>query len=147
MIVRAHRFHGHNALRQVYGHGLTVRGQLLAVKSLANPRRDSYRAAVVVSRKVHKSAVVRGRIRRRIYEIIRGQEAAMTSPQDIIVTVFSDQLATLPASQVSQAVIEQLRRAKIISLITLRSDGFAPLQDPAQDTARDGIVDGKERIV
>jgi ribonuclease P protein component len=114
MIVRAHRFHGYNALRNVYGRGLTVRGPLIAIKYLANSRRNSYRAAVVVSRKVHKSAVIRGRIRRRIYEIIRGQEAFMNQPYDIVVTVFSEQLAEMPAADVSKQLIAQLVRANIV---------------------------------
>lgn len=114
MIARTHRFHGYNALRHVYGRGQIVRGPLLAVKYLANPRRTSYRAAVVVSRKVHKSAVVRGRIRRRIYEIIRLQEAGMVAPHDIVITAFSPQLADLPAHELRAQVVGQLERAGII---------------------------------
>jgi ribonuclease P protein component len=68
MISRTNRFHGYNSLRNVYRHGNTARGPLFAVKSLQNPRRKSYRLAVVVSRKVNKSAVARNRIRRRLYE-------------------------------------------------------------------------------
>ncbi len=111
MIIRAHRFHGYNALRLAYSHGQTVRGPLLAIKYLRNNRRSSYRAAVVVSRKVHKSAVVRGRIRRRIYEIIRGQEANIANPYDIIVTVFSDQVATMPAPELHSQLLLLLQRA------------------------------------
>jgi ribonuclease P protein component len=134
MIIRAHRFHGYNALRHVYSRGQTVRGPMLAVKYLASPRRTSYRAAVVVSRKVHKSAVVRGRIRRRIYEIIRGQETYISEPYDIIVTVFSDQLATMDASSLQQEIVTQLARSGIL---TVSSRG-----ESAESHA---IVDTKER--
>jgi ribonuclease P protein component len=59
MISRAHRFHGYNSLNFVYRNGQTVRGPLFAIKYTINPKRKSYRAAVVVSKKVNKSAVAR----------------------------------------------------------------------------------------
>jgi ribonuclease P protein component len=122
MIARTHRFHGYNALRHVYGRGQIVRGPLLAVKYLPNSRRSAYRAAVVVSRKVHKSAVVRGRIRRRVYEIIRTNEAAITGPYDIVITAFSPQLADIPAGELRQQLVGQLERAGVI-------DAAAPSTD------------------
>lgn len=114
MIQRSHRFHGLNALRHVYSRGQTVRSSLIAIKYIANPRRDSYRAAVVVSRKVHKSAVVRNRIRRRIYEIIRHQEPLIIRPYDIVVTVFSEQVADMPSTNLEKMLIEQLQRSGIV---------------------------------
>jgi ribonuclease P protein component len=71
MISRTNRFHGYSSLRNVYRHGSTARGPLFAVKAIANPKRRSYRLAVVVSRKVNKSAVARNRMRRRLYELAR----------------------------------------------------------------------------
>jgi ribonuclease P protein component len=71
MISRSHRFHGYNSLRHVYRHGRMARGSQFAVKAALNPRRQTYRVAVVVSRKVNKSAVARNRMRRRLYELVR----------------------------------------------------------------------------
>jgi ribonuclease P protein component len=121
MIGRTHRFHGFNALRHVYSRGNTTRSSLIAVKSLANPRRDSYRAAVVVSRKVHKSAVVRNRIRRRIYEIIRHLQPRLAGPFDIVITVFSDQVAEMPAPDLEKMLIDQFERARLITVSPDRS--------------------------
>ncbi len=115
MIARPHRFHGFNALRHVYARGQTVRSPLVAVKFTANPKRDSYRAAVVVSRKVHKSAVVRNRIRRRIYEIVRHQEEYIVGSQDIVITVFSEQAATLESPKLEKQIVELLQRANIVT--------------------------------
>lgn len=115
MISRMHRFHGFNALRGVYTKGQTVRGPLMAVRFIYNDRRSSYRAAVVVSRKIHKSAVVRNRIRRRIYEVIRRLEPRIVRPFDIVVTVFSDQIAEMDAGMLERAVAEQLVKAKIVA--------------------------------
>ena len=116
MIDKTHRFQGHNSLRFVYQKGTTVRGPVSAVRYIRNHRRQTYRLAVVVSRKVHKSAVVRNRIRRRIYEIVRVHEVRITAPYDIVLTVFTDQLATMPAPELAKAVLFQLEKAGILSL-------------------------------
>ncbi len=121
MINRLHRFHGHGSLRFVYQRGETVRGPLLALKFVRNSRRTTYRVAVVVSRKVHKSAVRRNRIRRRLYEIVRLLEPHITEPYDIVITVFSDQLANLPALEVQNTLQAQFRHAKILSVTPVRA--------------------------
>lgn len=113
MIAKSHRFHGHNSLNYVYRHGQTVRGPLTAVKYVKNDRRQTYRVAVVVSKKVHKSAVVRNRIRRRLYEQVRLISDQIQQPYDIVFTVFHDTLAELPADEVKKLVAAQLRQAKI----------------------------------
>ncbi len=115
MINRRHRFHGYNSLRFVYQNGETVRGPLCALKYAPNSRRTDYRVAVVVSKKVSKSAVQRNRIRRRLYEAFRRQAAHISRPYDMVVTVFSDELRTIPASEVDRLVHAQLKQAGIIS--------------------------------
>jgi ribonuclease P protein component len=115
VIGRTHRFHGINSLRHVYSRGQTVRGTLVTVKYLFNNKRSSYRAAVVVSRKVHKSAVVRNRIRRRIYEIIRRRQTEFAQPVDLVVTVFSEQIATLEAAALEDLMSDLLQRAGVLS--------------------------------
>ncbi|HSH55407.1 MAG TPA: ribonuclease P protein component, partial [Candidatus Limnocylindrales bacterium] len=67
------------------------------------------------SRKVHKSAVVRNRIRRRIYECIRHCQPNITGPYDVIVTVYQESIATLPAEQLEAVVRGLLQRAGIVS--------------------------------
>ncbi len=115
MISRTHRFHGHGSLRYVYQHGETVRGPLTSLKYIENSRRTKYRLAVVVSKKVSKSAVMRNRIRRRLYEAVRSHESSITKPYDVVMTVFHDQLATIPADELQRLVRAQLRQAGIIS--------------------------------
>ena len=136
MIVRRHRFHGYNALRHVYSRGQTVRSSLFAVKYIDNQRRSEYRAAVVVSRKVHKSAVVRGRIRRRIYEIIRLHQQSINRPYDIVITAFSDQLATISAVELQKSILATLIKQQIMSSTS---------QPPLEKTQGHAIVDAKER--
>jgi ribonuclease P protein component len=115
MISRKHRFHGHNSLNFVYKNGLTVRGPLFAIKYAINPRRQTYRAAVVVSRKVHKSAVARNRMRRRLYAALQEFEPQINEPYDIVLTVFHDTLIDeLPKNLTSQ-LKRQLEAAGIIN--------------------------------
>lgn len=118
MIDTTHRFQGHGSLRFVYQKGKTVRGPFCSLKYTANSRRETYRMAVVVSRKVHKSAVVRNRIRRRIYEIVRQAAPCIKMPYDIVFIVYSDQLAELPADQLKRAMLEKLEKAGIIETET-----------------------------
>lgn len=114
MIALKNRFHGYGSLKYVYRNGKTVRGPLCAIKFTPNPKRTEYRLAVVVSKKVSKSAVVRNRIRRRLYEAARLQAGNIKQPHDIVLTVFSEQIATIPTEEVTKLVRAQLKQAHII---------------------------------
>jgi ribonuclease P protein component len=115
MISRAHRFHGYNSLNFVYKNGQTVRGPLFALKYVANPRRKTYRAAVVVSRKVHKSAVARNRLRRRLYSALQEFEPQINNPYDIVITVFHEVLLEEPHKNLIHQLKKQLEAANIIN--------------------------------
>lgn len=112
MIARKHRFHGRGSLRYVYSHGRTVRSPWCALRFSANPHRQTYRAAVVVSKKNNKSAVVRNRIRRRIYEAIR-LYTPETCALDMVVTVYSDRLADIPAEELQKTILVLLQDAGV----------------------------------
>lgn len=126
MLTRAHRFHGRSSLRFVYQHGQTVRAQQLACRYAANPRRQTYRVAVVVSRKVHKSAVIRNRIRRRLYEAIRDQESDFGRPFDMVITVFSDTLADMPTVALRNTLQQTMQRAGLLERAKPVSGAVAP---------------------
>jgi ribonuclease P protein component len=115
MIARTHRFHGYNSLRFVYQQGATIRGTQLALKYANNPRRDSYRAAVVVSRKIQKSAVARNRLRRRIFEAIRADDLAISRPYDLVFTVFNAQVEELTPAKLHSLVHSQLEKAGVLA--------------------------------
>jgi ribonuclease P protein component len=114
MISRNHRFHGPASLRYVYRHGQTVRGPLFTIKSVLNPRRKTYRLAVVISRKVTKSAVDRNRMRRRLYAALRALEADINQPYDIVLTVFHESLIDEPPKSLKQQLIKQLKTAGVL---------------------------------
>lgn len=111
MISRKHRFHGRNSLNIVYRHGKIVRNQLGTLRFNPTRAEKPFRCAVVVSKKVHKSAVVRNRIRRRIYEIVRKQTQYTTN--DIIITVFSDQAAIMPSANLHNLIFDLFTKSAV----------------------------------
>jgi ribonuclease P protein component len=129
MLDTLHRFHGLNSLNFAYKQGQIVRGGQLSLRYAANKRRQTYRVAVVVSKKVDKSAVGRNRIRRRLYEVIRQQLTDFDQPLDLVFTAFNPLLATIDSTQLEKQVADLLRRAGVTS------------RPPA---ARRGIVDQKK---
>lgn len=112
MLARPHRFHGLTALTFVHRRGQSVRGALLGLRYARNDRRETYRVAVIVSRKVHKSAVQRNRVRRRIYEAVR-TAPPITVPYDLVISVYSDHVYALPAPELQQQVTALLRKAGV----------------------------------
>ncbi len=110
MLGKSHRFHGYNSLKGVYQRGQNARGQLISLKFTSRGGGRPYRVAVVVSRKVNKSAVVRNRIRRRVYEQVRLAGETIKPGTDLVFTVYSDQLATLDATKVQALVIDLLKK-------------------------------------
>lgn len=115
MISREHRFHGLGSLRNTYTRGGVVRGRDIMLRYQLHPKRKTYRAAVVVSKKVSKSAVVRNRIRRRIYEVIRMSEPNIDRPYEFIFMVFSDQFTDLTAARLDSIVTGLMKKAGIIN--------------------------------
>jgi len=114
MISSRHRFHGYGSLKATYQFGQTTRGPQFSIKVRPNSRRRSYRLAVVVSRKVNKSAVARNRIRRRIYEVIRQLEADIKEPHDMVISVFSDTVLEQKTAELASQIKRQLKQAKVI---------------------------------
>lgn len=114
MISQKHRFHGQKAITRVYRQGQAVRGAQISLKYLRNNRADHFRVAVVVSRKVHKSAVVRNRIRRRIYEALRNMTSLIGQPWDLVFVVYSDEIAEVEYPKLQADLQSMLEKAAVI---------------------------------
>lgn len=95
MLTKRNRFHGYGGLRYLYKNADAARSRVMIVKYIANPRRKHARIAVVISKKVHKSAVGRNRMRRRIYEIIRHELSQVNGVYDIAVIVTSGEVLAM----------------------------------------------------
>jgi ribonuclease P protein component len=117
MIGSAHRFHGRSSLRFVYQRGQMVRAPQVALRYARNDRQKQYRVAVVVSRKVSKSAVRRNRVRRRVYEIVRKQAPQISGPFDLIFTVYDETVADMPTAALKKAVVGLLQKAGTMSAL------------------------------
>ena len=92
-----------------------MRGPLFAIKYAPNPKRKDYRAAVVVSRKVNKSAVKRNRMRRRLYALLQEIEPSIKGPFDIVISVFHDTLLEEPPKSLKHQLKKQLEQAGILN--------------------------------
>jgi ribonuclease P protein component len=114
MISRQYRFHNYSSVKRVYQRGNRVRGTLLSLQYIINDRQKNHRAAVVVSRKVNKSAVRRNRIRRRLYEAIRSNETQIIKPYDLVFTVYGDEINNLTPLELNKLVHDQLQAAHIL---------------------------------
>lgn len=113
MISKQHRFSGKSSINAVYKKGGASRSGQLSLKFIPKKTTD-YRLAVVVSKKVSKSAVVRNRIRRRIFELVRKKiENPQTVNQDMVITVFSPEVAELKSQNLEKMLDELLTRADI----------------------------------
>lgn len=113
MIPFKNRFHGHNSLNFVYKNGKVVRTKLLTVKYSPNKQREESRLAVVVSKKVLKSAVRRNRIRRRLYEIIQKRVGDLNGVYDIVFIVTSAEVLGIEHAELESLVDQILEQAKI----------------------------------
>ncbi len=112
MLNKKHRFHSRGGVRYVYQKGKTVRRPKMSLVFTENTRGFT-RIAVVVSKKVEKSAVGRNRIRRRIYEALRVNFEDIPKKQDYIFVVYSKELLKMPFSEIEKLLGELVAEAKI----------------------------------
>lgn len=114
MLAKSYRFHGRTSLNGVYRRGESHGVAGVRVKHMQNSNTPTFRAAVVVSKKVHKSAVVRNRIRRRVYEFIRLNSRSIQPHTDMVVQVFDETLASCDAQTVQKTLHSLFTKANIM---------------------------------
>ena len=71
------------------------------------------RIAVVVSKKVTKTAVARNRIRRRVYEAIRSNFEYVPLKRDYIFVVYSADALTMPYNELVKLLGELVQDSKV----------------------------------
>jgi ribonuclease P protein component len=113
MIAARHRFHGHGSLKFLHKNAQVARSRYFTVKAVTNPHRKYSRFAVIVSKKVHKSAVGRNRIRRRIYELIRVAAPELTQTVDIAVIITSGEVLAAPHEELRQNLLAQFQELQL----------------------------------
>ncbi|MDO4398726.1 MAG: ribonuclease P protein component [Candidatus Saccharibacteria bacterium] len=112
MLNRKYRFHSRGGVRYVYQKGKTIRKPKMSLVFVDNTRGFT-RVAVVVSKKVEKSAVGRNRIRRRIYEALRLNFEDIPKKRDYIFIVYSKDLMKMPFSELEKLLGELVMEAKV----------------------------------
>lgn len=113
MLANKHRFHGPNSLRYVYRQGQTVHSHFFKVKFAPNTQMEHTRFAVVVSKKVHKSAVGRNRIRRRVYGVIRSQLPIVKPGVDVVIMIVSGEVMALPSTELRRSLVQLFSEANL----------------------------------
>ena len=113
MLSAKYRFHSRGGVNYTYRHGQTVRSPQLSLIYAKNSRGKT-RFAVVISKKVIKSAVGRNRVRRRVYEAIRLELPNLHTPTDHIFLIHSREVATLPFLELQNLIKDLLGRAKLL---------------------------------
>ncbi|HWZ65192.1 MAG TPA: ribonuclease P protein component [Patescibacteria group bacterium] len=114
MLAYRFRFHGHASFNFLYRFGKTYRTRLFTLRIVSNPRRANNRYAVVVAKKVLKASPDRNRARRRIYEILRKNSAAMSPGYDVVTTVSSKDILTVPHAELEKLILDNLRQAQVL---------------------------------
>ena len=94
MISQKYRFHGYRSLQFVLKRGQTFKSEYFSLKHIKSKKSD-YRLSIIVSKKIDKKAVVRNRIRRRLYELFRQAFKDLPLQADIAVIVLKVDLASM----------------------------------------------------
>ena len=113
MISRKYRFHSRGGVRYTYKNGKTIRESKISLVFAPNSR-NKQRYAVVVSKKVLKSAVGRNRIRRRVYEAIRMELPKIEKPVDCIFIIYSKEILDMDFKVIQKIIRDLLKEANIL---------------------------------
>ena len=132
MLAQSHRFHGRRSTTLAYKNSVAYRAGLITLRVSKSSPETPYRVAVVVSKKVHKSAVIRNRIRRRVYELCRTR-LYDDANQDLLFIAHDANLATMSAEKLQHMFLKLCKDAKL------------PLRADNERKGR-GIVDKKEKL-
>ena len=114
MLSSKYRFHSRGGVKYVYAHGKTIRHAKISLVHCVNTR-GYQRFAVVVSKKVDKRAVVRNKIRRRVYEAIRLYKKAnnFRAPKDLVFVIYSKDFMTCAFSDIERQISSLIRESMI----------------------------------
>lgn len=87
------------------------------VKYCENKHRLHSRVAVVVGKKVIKSAVKRNRIRRRVFEVVRKHWDHIKPHHDISLMIFTAEFLTMTPDEVEENIVSVLTQAHLYTKV------------------------------
>ena len=112
MLNKKYRFHSRGGVRYVYQKGKTIRSSKMSLVYTPNTRGFT-RLAVVVSKKVNKTAIGRNHMRRRVYEVLRKNFALIPPKTDYIFVIYSRDVLTMPFNELEKLMGELVAESKI----------------------------------
>lgn len=113
MIGQPYRFHGYGSLKFLYRKGATYRSRSVSLRVVVNPKRETSRVAVIVTKKVQKAAPRRNRIRRRVYEVVRTNWDHIKPGHDMLISVYDPQAGIAPYAELEKTVINVFKQAHV----------------------------------
>lgn len=112
MLAKKYRFHSRGGVRFTYQKGKTIRTPKLSLVFNENSR-NHQRFAVVISKKVIKSAVGRNRVRRRVYEAIRMNLPYFKDAKDCIFVIYSKEIKDIDFETLIRMVRDLLTQSQV----------------------------------
>ena len=112
MLKKEYRFHSRGGVKYVYQHGKTIRRSKMSLVFCDNTRGFT-RVAVVVSKKVAKTAVARNKIRRRVYEALRVNFEFIPEKRDYIFVIYTADVMTMPHNDLVKLLGELVAESKV----------------------------------
>jgi ribonuclease P protein component len=111
MLAKKYRFHSRGGVRFTYQKGKTIRTPKISLVFNENSR-NHQRFAVVISKKVIKSAVGRNRVRRRVYEAIRMNLPYFKDAKDCIFVIYSKEIKDIDFETLIRMVRDLLTQSQ-----------------------------------
>lgn len=112
MLSKKYRFHSRGGVRYVYQNGKTVRSQQMSLVFAPNSKGFT-RFAVVVSKKVERSAVKRNRLRRRVYEALRVNIDAIPDKVDYAFVIYSKDVGTMSYKELQEKLGKLVEESRV----------------------------------
>ena len=112
MLNKKYRFHSRGGVRFVYQNGKTIRSAKMSLVFAENTRGYT-RFAVIVSKKVEKSAVKRNYIRRRVYEALRKNLDLLPKNKDYLSVIYSKEIGEMPFSELEGVLGQLVEESKV----------------------------------
>ncbi len=111
MLNKKFRFHSRGGVKYVYKKGKTIRRPMMSLVFCDNTKGFT-RVAVVVSKKVEKTAVGRNLIRRRVYEAIRVNWEYIPLKRDYIFVIYDKKVGKMKFAELEKILGELVAESK-----------------------------------
>ncbi len=112
MLSKKYRFHSRGGVRYVYQKGKTIRRPKMSLVFVEN-KRGFTRIAVVVSKKIDKTAIGRNRIRRRVYEAVRLNFDYVPKKHDYIFIIYSKDIKKMNFKDLEEMIGGLVEEARV----------------------------------